>query len=264
MSLKRLLFESKKWLSIHVAGYVLQAKDSIKAALKGRKVEAKFVLFGKGRSGTTLLVSLMNSHPDLFCDGEILNKKVLQTKNRVRTRERLSPKAVYGFKLLSYQLRDLQDLPDPKAFLQALIDDGYKLIHLRRENNLRQVLSRLYAEHRMTYHAAKGSQNAPLEKMHLDVDDLLVQLGRSASLDRFEAEVLEGLDFLYVSYEKDLEDNTKHPETMRRVFSFLELDYHEPEAALKKITTKKLSGFIANADEVEHALRDSGYQSFLD
>ncbi|MCE2497132.1 MAG: hypothetical protein J4F31_11245 [Flavobacteriales bacterium] len=229
-----------------------------------RTPTAKFVFFGKGRSGTTLLVSLMNSHPDLFCDGETLNKKVARPLGRIRTRERLSPKSVYGFKLLSYQLRDLHDFDDPKAFLQSLIDDGYKLIHLRRHNNLRQVLSRLYVEHRMAYHAKKGSSTGPLEKMTLDVEDLKVQLGRSASLDQFEAQVLDGLTYLPVSYEDDLEDKAKHPETMSKVFHFLKLHYHEPKAGLKKITTKKLSGFIANADEVEQVLRGTEYERFLD
>jgi len=189
---------------------------------------------------------------------------VLSPINRVSTRAALSPKSVFGFKLLSYQLRDLQDFKDPKAFLQSLIDQGYKLIHLRRENNFRQVLSRLYAEHRMTYHAAKGQKTTPLEKTHLDVPNLLVQLERSASLDTFESEVLDGLKFLYVSYENDLEDNSRHPETTKRVFDFLELEYHEPKAKLKKITTQELSGFISNADEVEKELSQSKFKHFLD
>lgn len=263
--MKRFLFESKKWLLIHVGGHVIQFRDSVRALIRGpQRPEAKFILFGKGRSGTTLLLSLLNSHPDLFCDGEILNKKVLNPNKRVAIRAALSPKNVFGFKLLSYQLRDLQNLKDPKAFLQSLIDQGYKLIHLRRENNLRQVLSRLYAERRMTYHAAKGQKTAPLEKIHLEVPNLLLQLERSAALDTFETEVLNGLNYLYVSYENDLEDNRQHPETMKRVFDFLELDYHEPKAKLKKITTQDLSGFISNADEVEKALAQSKFKHFIE
>ena len=36
--------------------------------------EKKFIIFAQGRSGSTLLVSLMNCHKEIFCDGEILNR----------------------------------------------------------------------------------------------------------------------------------------------------------------------------------------------
>jgi len=59
--MKRFLFESKKWLLIHVGGHVIQFRDSVCALFRGpQRPDAKFILFGKGRSGTTLLLSLLN------------------------------------------------------------------------------------------------------------------------------------------------------------------------------------------------------------
>ena len=35
--------------------------------------QIRFVLFGQGRTGSKLLVELLHSHPDIHCDGEVLN-----------------------------------------------------------------------------------------------------------------------------------------------------------------------------------------------
>lgn len=32
---------------------------------------AKFVIHGQSRSGSTLLVELINTHPDIYCDREL-------------------------------------------------------------------------------------------------------------------------------------------------------------------------------------------------
>ncbi len=34
---------------------------------------SKFIIFGQGRSGSTLLKQLLDSHPEITCEGELLN-----------------------------------------------------------------------------------------------------------------------------------------------------------------------------------------------
>ena len=57
-----------------------------------------------GRSGSTLLVSLLDSHSQIFCDNEIYHRKVFAPWKYLRLRSRMGGKPVYGFKLLTYHL----------------------------------------------------------------------------------------------------------------------------------------------------------------
>ncbi len=43
----------------------------------------KFVIYGQSRSGSTLLVELINTHPDVQCDGELFNEDAARIGNRV-------------------------------------------------------------------------------------------------------------------------------------------------------------------------------------
>lgn len=50
------------------------ARQELKFALRARHPDPprKFVIFAQGRSGSTLLTSTLDSHPDIHCDDEIL------------------------------------------------------------------------------------------------------------------------------------------------------------------------------------------------
>lgn len=65
----------------------------------------KFVIFGRGRSGTSLLVSLLNGCPETICDSEILKSRQLCPQWYVRARTAQCQQLIYGFKLLSCHLR---------------------------------------------------------------------------------------------------------------------------------------------------------------
>lgn len=75
-----------------------------------------FVVFGMGRSGSTLLASLLNAHPSIHCDGEILSPVYWHRRRRplrlpmlryplfyIRYRQLVAQyrhgASVYGFKL---------------------------------------------------------------------------------------------------------------------------------------------------------------------
>lgn len=98
--------------------------------------EKKFVIFGRGRSGSTLLVELLDSHPQIHCDNEILHDRVLFPRLYIDSCASRYQSQVYGFKFLSYQIKDVQRISQPKKFLLQLYQSGYKIIYLRRENLL--------------------------------------------------------------------------------------------------------------------------------
>ncbi|HBE17486.1 MAG TPA: hypothetical protein DEG17_03890 [Cyanobacteria bacterium UBA11149] len=55
----------------------------------------KFVIFGQGRTGSTLLYSLLNSHPQIHCDEEILEDRVFFPVQYVKGRCCKAKKKMY-------------------------------------------------------------------------------------------------------------------------------------------------------------------------
>ena len=97
------------------------------------KLNKKFIIFGQGRSGSTLLVDLLNSHPAIYCDDEILMYKVIFPKTYVKARSVSSKKHVYGFKVKIYQLWH-QNILDSHKFLFHFYKSGWKILYLKRGN----------------------------------------------------------------------------------------------------------------------------------
>ena len=109
------LFRIKYYLKSNFKGYLEETVFKLRTLFyQERQFESKFVLFGGGRNGSTLLVSLLNSHPDIYCDGEILVGKLRSPFKHIKRRMQSSPKSIYGFKLLSYQLKEIQNSIDDK------------------------------------------------------------------------------------------------------------------------------------------------------
>jgi LPS sulfotransferase NodH len=116
-----------------------------------------FVIFGQGRTGSTLLTSLLSSHPEIQCDGEILGEKVKDPFNQIAKCAAVSRKPVYGFKVKIYQLTDNQSMR-PDTFLQNMAAKSVKILFLSRRNHLRQVISnRLAVANQYHYRIVKSA-----------------------------------------------------------------------------------------------------------
>lgn len=111
----------------------------------------KFVIFCQGRTGSTLLYSLLNSHQQIHCDEEILEDSVFFPFQYVKGRCAKAKKNVYGFRVKIYQLIHNQH-QKPEKFLLNLSKDGWQIIYLKRTNILRQAISRMVAKSKDEWH----------------------------------------------------------------------------------------------------------------
>jgi len=250
-------------LNAYYAGYAYEAAQHLRPTVRSTPPETRFVLFARGRSGTTLLLSMLNAHPAVEADGEILRRRVLRPLRMVKQCKAQTQAPVYGFKLLSYQLRSLQThLSDRRAFLEALGERGYRVLYLRRRNLLRHALSGLYAEHRRRWHQT-DTDATDRPAIRVRRDDLFRWLDGSAQLRRFEQEVLDGLPHLSLTYEEHLEDPARHADTLRRVTGRLDLAPIAPDTSLRKTTPRRLSDLATNPDDVRRWVAASPYARFL-
>ncbi|MCR9152717.1 MAG: hypothetical protein NXI09_01290 [Bacteroidetes bacterium] len=226
------------------------------------KPQSKFVLFGRGRSGSTLLTQMLNESPDISCDKEIFNRPVLFPRLFLRSRKSRTNRNIYGFKLLSYQLREMYSPSQAREFLRYLSEkQGYKIVYLTRENPVLQTLSKHYARHRGSWHQ---TNEAKPEKMRINVPSFIQELRASIELDEFEQFCLKGLNNFKVVYEQDLKEPKEHWRLMDRLTHYLGVSIVKPNSDLKRISTDKVADYVENWTELKECLSYSEFARFTD
>lgn len=224
--------------------------------------EKKFLMFAFGRSGSELLRSLINSHPDIYCDGEIfLKKNTVFPRRYLDNRTKVYGKKIYGYKAKVYQLDSQykrEDTVEAKFFT-----DDFKIIYLRRKNFFRQALSVLLGHQRKIWHDFEAD---PLNnsRFAIDCDELLSRIETIERFEKREMELLEGEDYLYINYEKDLYSGENHQKTADRVFEYLGVESVPVTTKFHKTTPEDPSDFIENYEEVYTTIKNSEYARFLD
>jgi len=252
-------------LSSFWLGYPLELRSRLQNALGNKKVpEKKFVIFTSGRSGSTLLVDLLNSSPAIQCDDELLKRRVAFPISLVRSFEQQSEQSIYGFKLLSYQLLNVQTgIKDKKRFLDKLIyQEGYQLIHLSRDNKAKQALSIIYAFYRGQWHNQQGSKQKEAKRFELNPDTYLHFLEELQVLEAFEREMVRNFEHLSLTYEQDLRQPEQYEKSMQRVSEYLGVEIVRPETNLKKVTPSRLSDMISNQEALIEAVRNSPFEEY--
>jgi len=230
-----------------------------------KKKNTNFIIYGMGRSGSNLLRTLLNSHPEVFCDNEIFHKKRRAKKNKVVQYliqhypvsyvyyKKYSSKAnIYGFKLHQSQLDDTEKI------LTKLHGKGWKIIHLYRKNILKQAISMKVAQQ-----TGKWIRNAkmpdPEEKFYIDPENLLAHINNRIFYTEQVFRVLDKIEHLEVVYEDDLYYQDKWPATTGKIFDYL--NTYPVEAQTKRLKTDPRPDWerIENFDEILDFLSKNGY-----
>lgn len=247
-------------------GYILEAEAAVASAMRslrpGPATKAPFIIFGRGRSGSTLLVKLLDSHPDITCLGEILRYPVTFPNAYIRNCVSSRGHHAVGFKLLSYQLKNGLKLQSGQPLLRRLSNDGYQIIYLHRLNLFRHAISNLYAVKRGVYHH-QNHEAGSKTVIRIRPEEILSWMEGSEALGRYEREALEGLPHSEIKYENDLATAEAQQLTYQRIVSDLGLPSVATTAALRKVTPENLGDFVENVDEVLAAVENSRFAGYL-
>ncbi len=263
-----LIWDIKYFISSYFFGFPKELVLYFKSLFASKTTpKTKFIIFSTGRTGSTLLTSLLNSNTDIYCDGEILKHRYLRPLKVLDKHAKKTGKPIYGFKLLTHHIKDIQwgAKKNGKQFLQKLLDDGYKIIYLERKHRLNQSLSMMYAILRNDWHKKQGknSSNQQKQKLHVDLQTLDWWLNGFDELNTYEKNVLKGIPHVHVVYEEDLANPQNHQATMDKVCSFLGIKKIVPQTTLRKITPKKYEDFIENAQEMIAHLRQTPHGTYV-
>ena len=229
--------------------------------------KVRFVIYGQGRSGSSVLLDLIGSHPDVYCESEIFNRKVaarlLWPWSYLHARADLSREAAYGCKMKIYQMTDDQGIEDPHQFMRDLHAGGWKIIHLVREDLFRKALSLVVAETRGQFLDRRQDSGGGVSSIRIDPTRLVEAMRERRSADEAEQAALEGIPHIRVTYEGDLLDAASHQPVSDRVLAYLGLESAPVETRYVKTSRSHVSDYVSNYEEVCEFLSQTEFASYL-
>ncbi len=217
----------------------------------------RFLIFSQGRTGSTLLVKLLNQHPEIYCDNELLQKSLKQFEQYFEGRALMTTKPVYGFNVHPYQIMDFLNHTNSRSFVKTLLNKGWKIIYLRRDNIFRHALSNEIAKKRGYFFRSEADfEQAP--KVYINPDDFKQSLAARFKFRRDEEDALEDLSFKEVIYERDMLKDHQKRKTMAEVYRYLGVDpAFKPQIPFIRSTHDDLSDIVDNIEEISKIGREA-------
>ena len=245
-------------------GLANEAKVRARAATRQAPLpEIRFHIFGQGRTGSRLLCDLLHSHPDITCDLEILAERARDPRGLIEAHARLCKTRAHGFKHKIYQLTERQRVDDPAAFLQALHNDGWKMLHLSRRNVIRHALSGIARERTGVTHKLGGKDSGSFQKLYIEVEELRGWVEDRKQRQQREMDAIGDLPRLEIVYDDDLMSGEAQAAACARVVEWLGLPPAEMSAKIRPNTPKRLRDFVENFDEIAEAFEGTDEAQFF-
>ena len=231
-----------------------------------------FVILFDGRTGSTYLVDLLDSHPAISCVGERVgwigqrggsSPEQLDVAGALlglgETRPPGSAPRAVGFKV------KLRDVIDHDAFRGMLEDHGVRIIRMVRHNQVKAAISTILAG---DLRRRTGAWNVRDEADRVprcvvdpaELDRILAKRQeREEDLSRFVRSV--SVPTLDIAYEDLLLDAGG---TLARVQHFLGVEPEPLRSAVKKATSDDLEDVVLNLDDLRERYRDTVYGPMFD
>lgn len=230
--------------------------------MSGAAGQVRFAILCLGRSGSTHLQSLIDSHPHACCFGELFNPRAPQAPAFVHSeqmdeREYLDEllagrdELAVGFKLPMNSIR-----AHPRAGALVGSESGMRIIRLSRRNLLAQFVSRrMMSATRVSQSifGSYGDATVRIEPSHC-LEALEAMEADERELDRLAG----GTPVHRVVYEQLVAS-----EGLDELQRFLGLEPVALRSWFTKLRTRSLSETVENWDELAAALRGTRFESFL-
>jgi LPS sulfotransferase NodH len=169
----------------------------------------RLVVLCAPRSGSELLVDLLDQVPGLRCSGEVFHLRTVRRPVRFlegRARiARLGGAQAYGCKVLTHHLLPEEDRFGPaRPIVERLVADGWALVHLRRRDLLAMALSHLQAQETGRWHERGGAPRRALPLIEADAGTIFAWLHGAAAYQSWLEDLVADLPHQTVTYEDDL------------------------------------------------------------
>ncbi|NND94307.1 MAG: hypothetical protein HKN45_05535 [Flavobacteriales bacterium] len=225
------------------------------------------MIFAQGRTGSTLLESLISSNHEFHPLHEVISKANTAWKRRLKDPN----KYIEGLSKINADKNIVCHVKinhlighqkvDPSKFIKRT-PEHWKLIYLYRENIVLHALSTFIADARKTYHTT--DENLAINKIDIDIR-YFEKLAKGRLNDRQkELDALGDRERLTIEYEKGLIDNEAQQRTLDQVADFLGLEAWKAETSLKKVNKSELRDLISNYDEFIASIQRNAWQAYIE
>jgi hypothetical protein len=212
-----------------------------------------FAIVCEGRTGSNLLVDLLDSHPQIECAPELYHPQAGTFKNYpgISHREFLdlhtykTSLPIRGFKM---PINWILEHPDIVAEFRA---DNYKIIRLTRENVLDHFLSVQLAILNSNWCSESVYD---IQNLKVDPWEWLEFVGTRHGVTWATEVICAGMDSFSISYEQLL-----RPESQASLLHFLGADTHELRTVKIRMRTKPVHEIVENYDQLVKLFSDSPY-----
>ena len=234
-------------------------------SIVGHRDFVRFIVLARSRTGSNLVISSLNSHPQVRCDGEILNKLNGRRFEKVLSHtfgKQPSFIRARGFKIFYYHPQD-----DPTCRLWDTLESMRDLhvIHLKRTNILRTIISRKIAARKGAWTSLSEQRHKQVGKAQLKVTFTVQELRegfqQTRSWEENWDERFKHHAHLNISYE---DITQRRAEQFQAMFSFLGVSPRETVSDLQRQNPQDMRSLVDNYDELKIAFADTKWARFFE
>ena len=226
-----------------------------------------FVILFIERDGSTYMISLMTSHPQIQSVYErfaVLKQKGASGKEQIDwARKFYTPSLITKYGAAGFKTK-LVDILDKNAFIQLLIEKKVRIIQMQRRNQIKAVISRMNAKR---LHDVTGNWNLYNEKERLPAFEVDPEVFHQYLLERIQAdEELNNftkdlnLPKLKIVYEELL---INRDDVLSKVFDFLGVDPFPVEGKTLKNTSDDLKDVVLNFEQLRSKYLNTPFETMF-
>jgi LPS sulfotransferase NodH len=230
--------------------------------LLGHRDYVQFFVLTRSRTGSNLLLSFLNSHPSIFCEGEIFAKmNGADPVSRLRRAYGKQPRHIRakGFKIFYYHPLDA-DAADFWGELERRTD--IRIIHLTRDNMLRTLLSRKIAGVRGSWTGTRfDAADQESKRITVSAEELADGFKQTREWEQAATARFASHPVLRMSYE----DLVRSPQDFHmKLCRFLGVSPGRPSTDLSQQNPESLRELIRNYDDLKAHFAGSPWARFFE
>lgn len=229
---------------------VLKKKERVINNLLGHRDYKKFVIISRSRTGSTLLMALLNKHSNIICKGELFKR--LDTKSCLTIWNDLFSKRPKKIKYVGCKIFYYHPFDDDKSVWDFIDNDkNITIIHLTRKNYLEAFVSQKIGEKTKQWSESKWkTHNLSIEdkRVTLNFEECEQTFDKIKSYEEDTLERFNAHPYIEVDY-KDLSKNKES--TLSSILKQFSLPQEEVEVVNKKQNSEPLEDLIENYKELK-------------
>ena len=221
----------------------------------------KFIVLTRSRTGSNMVISFLNSHRNINAKSEIFRDC---DKNEIRMKlenvfNNNDPKIMAsGFKIFYYHPLNLSC---PELWNNLINLKNLKIIHLKRKNILKTLVSKKIAENTGCWESEKNIIDKKKKQLYINYEELEKGFQITKNWEKQGDLMFEKHHKIIVHYE-DIVDSPVN--FFIDISNFLNLPVQKLNTKLKKQNPEKLSELIINYEELKKKFGKTEWGHFFE